>query len=69
MGYGLEGLAGARNFSFLYFIQAGSRPHPMGTRGILPRVQRQSREADHSPPSSAGVMNCGALPLLPHGGT
>jgi hypothetical protein len=31
-----------------------------------PRVKRQGREADHSPPHSAEVTNCGAIPPLPH---
>jgi hypothetical protein len=34
--------------------------------GILSQgVMRLGREADHSPPSSAEVKNCGATPLLP----
>jgi hypothetical protein len=32
----------------------------------LPGIKRPGREADHSPPSSAGVKNGGAIPPLPH---
>jgi hypothetical protein len=31
---------------------------------VSPRVKRQEREADHSPPSSAEVKNTGAISLL-----
>jgi hypothetical protein len=34
--------------------------------GVLsPGIKRPEREADHSPPSSAAVKNCGAIPPLP----
>jgi hypothetical protein len=40
-------------------IQTGSGVHPnsykMGTGDSFPRVKRQGREADHSPPTSAEV--------------
>jgi hypothetical protein len=45
--------------SLLHIVQTGSGVHPisykMGTRGPLPGVKRQGREADHSPPTSAEV--------------
>jgi hypothetical protein len=38
----------------------------MGTRGSFPwGVKRLEREADYSPPSSAKVKMCGAMPPLP----
>jgi hypothetical protein len=40
--------------------------YPMGTGGIFPGVKQQGYEADHSPPSSAQVQKCGAIPPLPH---
>jgi hypothetical protein len=39
----------------------GSGTHP----GLSPRVKRQGREADYSPPFSAEVKNCGVVPSLP----
>jgi hypothetical protein len=33
---------------------------------LSPGVKRQWREDDHSPTSSAGVKNDGAIPPLPH---
>jgi hypothetical protein len=40
-------------------VQTGSGVHPtsykMGTGGSFPRLKRQGREADHSPPISAEV--------------
>jgi len=38
--------------------------YPMGTRGSFPGINRPGREAYHSPPSSAGVMN---PPIRLHG--
>jgi hypothetical protein len=32
---------------------------------LLPGIKRQEREDNHSPPSSAEVKNCGAIPPLP----
>jgi hypothetical protein len=38
-----------------------------GYRGLFTlRVKRPGREADHSPPSSAGINNGGTIPPLPH---
>jgi hypothetical protein len=37
---------------------------------VSPGLKRQRREADHSPPSSADIMNCGAIlhsPIRLHG--
>jgi len=39
----------------------------MGTRDSLPGVKRPGREADHSPPSSAGVKKASAPPICLHG--
>jgi hypothetical protein len=33
---------------------------------LSPRVNRQGREADHSPPTSAEFKNGGAIPPLPY---
>jgi hypothetical protein len=42
-----------------HIVQTGSGVHPtsykMGTEGFFPKVKRQGREADHSPPTSAEV--------------
>jgi hypothetical protein len=62
--YGLEDRAigvrspvGAKDFSSSLFVQTGSVAHPasctMGTGGKA----RPGRDADHSPPSSAEVVN------------
>jgi hypothetical protein len=46
-------------FSLLHIVQTGSGVHPtsykMGTGGSFPGVNRQGREVDHSPPTSAEV--------------
>jgi hypothetical protein len=66
LGYGLDDRgsrvpfpAGAGNFSLHHHVQNGSgaprASYQMGTRGSFPGVKRPGREADHSPPSSAGV--------------
>jgi hypothetical protein len=54
--------AGAKEFSCSLCVQTGSGAHPasctMGTRGPFPGVKaRPGRDADHSPPSSAEVVN------------
>jgi hypothetical protein len=58
--------AGARDFSLLHSAQTGCEAspasYPMGTRG----VKQPGSEADHSPPSSAEVMNSGTILPLPH---
>jgi hypothetical protein len=50
--------AGAKDFSYSLFVQAGSGAHPasctMGTGGLFPGAKaRPGRDADHSPPSNA----------------
>jgi hypothetical protein len=37
-----------------------------GYRGSFPGVKQPGPEADHSPPSSTEVKNCGAVSPLPH---
>jgi hypothetical protein len=62
-------MAGAKDFSSILCVQNGSGAHPascpMGTGGSFPGGKaRPGRDADHSPPSSAEVMNEQALYLL-----
>jgi hypothetical protein len=60
---GVRSPAGAKDFSSSLCVQTGSGAHPascpMGTGGVLsPRGKaRPGRDADHSPPSSAEVVN------------
>jgi hypothetical protein len=68
-GYGLDDRAievrspaGARDFSSNLCVQTGSAAHPvsctMCTGGAFPGGKAQlGRDADHSPPSSAEVVN------------
>jgi hypothetical protein len=54
--------AGAKDFSSSLRVQTGSGAHPasckMGTGGPFPGGKaRPGRDADHSPPSSAEVVN------------
>jgi hypothetical protein len=54
--------AGAKDFSSNLCAQTGSGAHPtscpMGTGGSFPGAKaRPGRDADHSPPCSAEVMN------------
>jgi hypothetical protein len=68
-GYGLEDRAivvrspaGAKDFSSILCVQTGSGAHPasctMGTGGPFPGGKgRLGRDADHSLPSSAEVVN------------
>jgi hypothetical protein len=67
--YGLDNLtigvrfpAGAKDFSSNLYVQTDSGAHPasctVGTRGPFPGGKaRPERDADHSPPSSAEVVN------------
>jgi hypothetical protein len=67
--YGLDGRAigdrspaGAKDFFSNLCVQTGSGAHPasspMGTGGPFPGGKaRPGRDADHSPPSSAEVVN------------
>jgi hypothetical protein len=54
---GVRSPAGAKDFSFSLFVQTGCGAHPasctMGTGGRA----RPGRDVDHSPPSSAEVVN------------
>jgi hypothetical protein len=59
---GFRSPAGAKDFSSRLCVQTGSGAHPasctMGTGGPLPGGKaRPVRDADHSPPSSAEVVN------------
>jgi hypothetical protein len=59
---GVRSPAGAKDFSSSLCIQTGSGAHPasctMGTGSPFPGAKaRQGRDADHSPPSSAEVVN------------
>jgi hypothetical protein len=68
-GYGLDDRAigvrspaGAKDFSSILCVQTGSGAHPasssMGTEDPFPGAKaRSGRDADHSPPSSAEVLN------------
>jgi hypothetical protein len=59
---GVRSLAGAKDFSSILCDKTGSGPHPascpMGTVGPFPEGKaRPGRGADHSPTSSAEVVN------------
>jgi hypothetical protein len=59
---GVRSPAGAKDFSSNLCVQTGSGAHPasspMGTGGTFPGGKaRRGRDADHSPPSSAEVVN------------
>jgi hypothetical protein len=59
---GVPSPAGAKDFSSNLCVQTGSGAHPasckMGTEGPFPGGKaRPGRDADHSPPSSAEVVN------------
>jgi hypothetical protein len=59
---GVRSPAGAKDFSSNLCVQTGSGAHPasypMGTGGPFPGGKaRPGRDADHSPPSSAEVVN------------
>jgi hypothetical protein len=68
-GYGLDDRAievrspaEAKDFSSSLYVQTGSGAHPssctMGTGGPFPGGKaRPGRDADHSPPSSAEIVN------------
>jgi hypothetical protein len=55
-----------KDFSLLHSVQTGSGAHPWELREICPAERRQRLVADHSPPSSAKVINSGAISPLPH---
>jgi hypothetical protein len=59
---GVRSPAGVKDFSFILCVQTGSGAHPasctMGTWGPFPGGKaRPGRDADHSPPSNAEVVN------------
>jgi hypothetical protein len=59
---GVRSPAVAKDFSSSLCVQTGSGTHPvsctLGTGGPFPGGKaRPGRDADHSPPSSAGVVN------------
>jgi hypothetical protein len=59
---GVRSPAGEKDFSSSLCVQTGSEAHPasctMGTGGPFPGgKERPGRDADHSPPSSAEVVN------------
>jgi hypothetical protein len=59
---GVRSPTGAKDFSSSLCVQTGSEAHPascpMGTGGPFPGDKaRPGRDADHSPPSSAKVVN------------
>jgi hypothetical protein len=59
---GVRTPAGAKDFSSILCVQTGSAVHPasctMGTGGPFPGGKtRPGRDADHSPQSSAEVVN------------
>jgi hypothetical protein len=59
---GIRSPAGTKDFFSTLCVQTGSGAHPasctMGTGGRLPGDKaRPGRDADHSPPSSAEVVN------------
>jgi hypothetical protein len=60
---GVRSPAAAKDFSSILCVQTGSGAHPasctMGTGGSFPRgvKARPGSDADHSPPSSAEVVN------------
>jgi hypothetical protein len=59
---GVRPPAGATDFSSIFCVQTGSGAHPascpLSTGGLSPGVkERLGRDANHSPPSSAEVVN------------
>jgi hypothetical protein len=59
---GIQSPAGTNDFSSILCVQTGSGAHPasctMGTAGPFPGGKAQpGSDADHSPPSSAEVVN------------
>jgi hypothetical protein len=55
-----------QDFSLLYSVQTGTGAHPASYPIGNPGVNRPGCEADHSPPSTAEIKNCGATPPLSH---
>jgi hypothetical protein len=62
LAIGVRSPAGVEDFSSIRFVQSDSGAHPasctMGTRGPFPGGKaRPGRDSDHSPLSSAEVVN------------
>jgi hypothetical protein len=47
-------------------VESVQIPVQWETEALSPGLERLGREADHSPPSSAEVKNCGFILPLPH---
>jgi hypothetical protein len=54
---GLRSPAGAKDFSSILCVQTGSGSHPASGGPFSGGKARPGRDADHSPPSSAEVVN------------
>jgi hypothetical protein len=73
-GYGLNGrdFIPGRDKSFLFSVAfipvlGPTQPSILGVPGALsPGIERQGREAHHSPPSKTKVKKGGAIPPFPH---
>jgi hypothetical protein len=63
MGYGLDSWGSIRSRARDICLLTDSRP-ALGPSQL--GVKQQGPEADHSPPSSAKVLDGGAMPPLPH---
>jgi hypothetical protein len=72
---GVRDPGGAGNFYTQHRVQTGSGTHlssyPVGTRGSFPGIKRPEWEANHTPPSSAEVIEEGSYtsssPIHLHG--
>jgi hypothetical protein len=54
---GVRSPAGEKDFSFILCVQTGSGTHPASSPMSTGGKARQGRDADHSPPSSAEIVN------------
>jgi hypothetical protein len=54
---GVRSPAGAKDFSSSLFVQTGSGAHPASCTMVTGGKAQLGRDADHSPPSSAEVVN------------
>jgi hypothetical protein len=65
--FGFLSRQGRDIFSLLHSVHTGSGAHPISYMSTMgPGVRRPVSDADHSPLSSAEVMNGGAITPLPH---
>jgi hypothetical protein len=66
MSYWLDGRGSIPSRGKSVQTDSGAHPasYPKGILGSSPRGKAAGGEADHSPPSSAEVMNGGAIPPL-----